>query len=76
VSLLVKTPSVWKERISWATAATDSCKRTGSRSMLERYNHIGSEAKPAAIQALGEGAIEPILQGTRHKMGPSDASED
>jgi len=32
-----------------------------SRQMLERYSHIRSQAKQAAIQALELGAIEPDL---------------
>ena len=44
--------------------------------MLERYSHIRSQAKQAAIQALEQGAIEPNLQTTGHKIGHSDASKD
>jgi integrase len=40
-----------------------------SRQMLERYSHIRSEAKQAAIQALEQPAIEPILSETGHKNG-------
>jgi integrase len=40
-----------------------------SRQMLERYSHIRSQAKQAAIQALEQGAIEPDLQATGHKIG-------
>src|SRR5215469_8390014 len=47
-----------------------------SRQMLERYSHIRSEAKQAAIQALEHPSIEPILQATGHKIGHSDASRD
>jgi len=45
-----------------------------SRQMLERYSHIRSQAKQAAIQALEQGAIEPNLQATGHRIGHSDAS--
>lgn len=47
-----------------------------SRQMLERYSHIRSEAKQAAIQALEQQRIEPILQGTGHKIGHSDTNAD
>ena len=47
-----------------------------SRQMLERYSHIRSEAKQAAIQALEQQPIEPILTATGHKIGHSDASAD
>jgi integrase len=40
-----------------------------SRQMLERYSHIRSQAKQAAIQALEEPYIEPILRETGHKNG-------
>lgn len=43
-----------------------------SRQMLERYSHIRSAAKQAAIQALEQDAIAPpILRATRHKTGHS-----
>ncbi len=45
-----------------------------SRQMLERYSHIRSQAKQAAIQALEQGAIEPNLQATGHRIGHSDAN--
>ena len=45
-----------------------------SRLMLERYSHIRSQAKQAAIKALERGAIEPNLQPTGHRIGHSDAS--
>lgn len=38
-----------------------------SRQMFERYSHIRSQAKQAAIQALEEPSIEPILLETGHK---------
>jgi hypothetical protein len=43
--------------------------------MLERYSHIRSEAKQAAIQALEHGSIEPILQTTGHKIGHTGATD-
>lgn len=43
-----------------------------SRQMLERYSHIRSEAKQAAIHALEQPPIEPILQATGHKIGHTD----
>ena len=39
--------------------------------MLERYSHIRSQAKQAAIQALEQDAVAPILQVTGHKIGHS-----
>jgi len=45
-----------------------------SRQMLERYSHIRSAAKQAAIQALEQGAIEPILPTTGHRIGHSQVS--
>jgi hypothetical protein len=47
-----------------------------SRQMLERYSHIRSAAKEAAIQALEHDAIEPILPTTGHKIGHREASGD
>jgi len=40
-----------------------------SRQMLERYSHIRSEAKQAAIQSLEQQPIEPISEATGHKIG-------
>jgi len=40
-----------------------------SRQMLERYSHIRSEAKQAAIQSLEQQPIEPILEAIGHKIG-------
>jgi len=45
-----------------------------SRQMLERYSHIRSVAKQAAIQALERPLIEPFLQATGHKNGHSDVN--
>ncbi len=47
-----------------------------SRQMLERYSHIRSEAKQAAIQALEQAAIEPVLGPMGHKIGHSDANTE
>jgi integrase len=47
-----------------------------SRQMMERYSHIRSQAKLAAIQALEQQAIEPILQVIGHKIGHSDAKSE
>jgi integrase len=43
-----------------------------SRQMLERYSHIRSQAKQAAIRALEVQMTEPILDETGHKTGHSD----
>ena len=45
-----------------------------SRQMLERYSHIRSEAKQAAIQALEQPPIQPLFQETGHKSGHTDAA--
>jgi integrase len=45
-----------------------------SRQMLERYSHIRSQAKQAAIQTLEEPLIEPIFWETGHNIGHSGAS--
>ena len=47
-----------------------------SRQMLERYSHIRSEAKQAAIQALEQPSIGPILRETGHKNGHTEANAD
>lgn len=44
--------------------------------MLERYSHIRSQAKEAAIQALEQPAIESILGETGHKNGHSGVARD
>jgi hypothetical protein len=44
-----------------------------SRQMLERYSHIRSEAKQAAIQALERASTVPIFDATGHKTGHSAA---
>ncbi len=46
-----------------------------SRQMLERYSHIRSQAKQAAIQTLEQPLIEPILQATGHKTGHTAAND-
>ena len=47
-----------------------------SRQMLERYSHIRSQAKQAAIHALEQQAVELILQVTGHKIGHSEAKSN
>jgi hypothetical protein len=37
--------------------------------MLEPYSHIRTEAKQAAILALDQTSIDPILQAVGHKIG-------
>ena len=44
--------------------------------MMERYSHIRSQAKLAAIQALEQQAIDPILQVTGHKIGHSGVKSE
>jgi len=69
ISRLAENPSVSEQTIKALAGHV-------SRQMLERYSHIRSEAKQAAIQALEHTAIEPILQATGHKIGHSDAIRD
>ena len=66
ISRLAENPSVSEQTIKALAGHV-------SRQMLERYSHIRSEAKQAAIQALQHPSIEPILQATGHKIGHSDA---
>jgi len=47
-----------------------------SRQMLERYSHIRSEAKQAAIQALEGQAIAPILRENRYSFRYSSETAD
>ena len=47
-----------------------------SRQMLERYSHIRSQAKQAAIQALEQPAIDPILREKGHKNEHIGAAGD
>ena len=44
-------------------------KALAGRQLLERYSHIRSVAKQAAIQALEHGAVEPILPATGRRIG-------
>ena len=67
ISPLAENPSVSEETIKALAGHV-------SRQMLERYRHIPSAAKQAAIQALEQGAIEPIFEATGHKIGHSAAS--
>ena len=69
VSRLAENPSVSEQTMKALAGHV-------SRQMLERYSHIRSQAKQAAIQALEQPAIEPILMETGHKNGHSGASGD
>ena len=64
ISRLAENPSVSEQTIKALAGHV-------SRQMLERYRHIPSAAKQAAIQALEQGAIEPIFEATGHKIGHS-----
>jgi integrase len=66
ISRLAENPSVSEQTIKALAGHV-------SRQMLERYSHIRSEAKQAAIQALEQQPIEPILRATGHKIGHSGA---
>ena len=46
-----------------------------SRQMLERYSHIRSRAKQAAIQSLEEEAIAPVLEERRYNFRYSQQNE-
>src|SRR5438034_2709548 len=65
ISRLAENPSVSEQTIKALAGHV-------SRQMLERYSHIRSAAKQAAIQALEEPYIEPILRETGHKNGHTD----
>jgi integrase len=52
ISRLAENPSVSEQTIKALTGHVN-------RQMLERYSHIRSQPKQAAIQALEQGAIEP-----------------
>jgi len=69
ISRLAENPSVSEQTIKALAGHV-------SRQMLERYSHIRAEAKQAAIQALGQGAIEPIFEAIGHKIGHTDTSGD
>ena len=47
-----------------------------SRQMMERYSHIRSQAKQAAIQTLNEHAIVPVLEERRYSLRYSSHSEE
>ena len=47
-----------------------------SRQMLERYSHIRSQAKRAAIHSLEEQHAELVLEQTGHKNGHSEANRE
>jgi len=64
ISRLAENPSVSEQTIKALAGHV-------SRQMLERYSHIRSQAKQAAIQALEEQAVQPILETTGHKIGHS-----
>ena len=67
ISRLAENPSVSEQTIKALAGHV-------SRQMLERYSHIRSQAKQAAIEALEHSSIEPILQATGHKIGHTPAS--
>ena len=47
-----------------------------SRQMMERYSHIRSQAKQAAIQTLDEQAIAPVLEERRYSFRYSRRNEE
>ena len=69
ISRLAENPSVSEQTIKALAGHV-------SRQMLERYSHIRSQAKQAAIQALEQQAVEPILQVAGHKIGHSEAKSN
>jgi len=68
ISRLAENPSVSEQTIKALAGHV-------SRQMLERYSHIRSEAKQAAIQALEQPLMQPFLQATGHKIGHSGTTE-
>lgn len=62
ISRLAENPSVSEQTIKALAGHV-------SRQMLERYSHIRSEAKQAAILALDQPSIEPFLHAIGHKIG-------
>jgi hypothetical protein len=56
--------------------APKCAKSSVENQFVPSYSHIRSQAKPAAIQALEQPSIEPILEATGHKIEHSDASAD
>jgi integrase len=64
ISRLAEIPSVSEQTIKALAGHV-------SRQMLERYSHIRSKAKQAAIHALDQPSIEPFLHATGHKIGHS-----
>ncbi len=64
ISRLAENPSVSEQTLKALAGHV-------SRQMLERYSHIRSQAKQAAIQALEQPSIEPIFEVTGHKNGHS-----
>ena len=59
ISRLAENPSVSEQTIKALAGHV-------SRQMLERYSHIRSQAKQAAIQALDEQAIAPVFEERRY----------
>jgi len=47
-----------------------------SRQMLERYSHIRSQAKQAAIRVLEEQSTAPVLEAIGHKNGHSSETAE
>ena len=69
VSRLAENPGVSEETIRALAGHV-------SRQMLERYSHIRSQAKQAAIRTLEEQSAGHNFEQTGHKIGHSDASEE
>jgi hypothetical protein len=69
ISRLAENPSVSEQTIKALAGHV-------GRQMLERYSHIRSQAKQAAIRTLEQPLTEPIFGATGHKIGHTNASAD
>jgi integrase len=61
ISRLAENPSVSEQTIRALAGHV-------SHQMMERYSHIRSQAKQAAIQTLNEQAIAPFLEERRYNF--------
>ena len=68
ISRLAENPSVSEQTIKALAGHL-------SRQMMERYSHIRSQAKQAAIETLNEGAIAPVLEERRYNFRYSQRTE-
>jgi hypothetical protein len=69
ISRLAENPAVSEETIRVLAGHV-------SRQMLERYSHIRSRTKEAAIRALEENESVLVLEKTGHKNGHNDSTAE